>query len=64
MAYEVWLSCDTCAYGIWWKDESVSKSRAITIARQKGWQFGKAGCFCPYCVKRRKKQNEVQGQSK
>lgn len=53
MAYEVRIVCDKCGGGFYWKNESVSKVWATKQAREKGWQIGKQGWFCPAC--RRKK---------
>lgn len=49
MAYNVYYACDRCGLTYGWINYSVCYSDAVAIAREKGWQVGKKGWFCPDC---------------
>lgn len=55
MSYRVYVSCDKCGDGFYWDDHTVNISTAGNVARDRGWQVGKKGWYCPECrdVKRR-----------
>lgn len=49
MAYNVYFSCDRCGLTYNWVNKMIAYSTAVSIAREKGWQVGKRGWFCPFC---------------
>ncbi len=50
MAYNIYFACDNCgATPSLWINTTVSLSKAIKIARRRGWQVGKRGWICPNC---------------
>lgn len=53
MAYEVRVVCDKCGCGYSYKDFSLGKTLAAKWAREKGWQIGKRGWFCPDCKRKK-----------
>ena len=55
MAYNVYFCCDKCGDTYSWINTSLSISIAKTIARERGWEVGKYGWYCPKCRKRKKK---------
>lgn len=59
MAYNVYFSCDKCGNTYNWINKSVSMSRAIKLARRKGWCIGKNGWFCSECRNNKKKNKRV-----
>ena len=56
MAYNVYFSCDKCGITYNWINRSVGIGIAKSIARDKGWQIGKKGWFCPSCRTRTPKE--------
>jgi len=54
MAYNVYFCCDKCGDTYSWINTSVSIDRAKKIARDRGWEVGKRGWYCPKCRSRRK----------
>lgn len=51
------IVCDKCGRqfeldGTW--DYTPSKENTVAVARSRGWQVGKRGCFCKTCRPTRK----------
>lgn len=49
MAYNVYFCCDKCGDTYSWVNTPVGITYAERLARNKGWQVGRKGWFCPSC---------------
>ena len=63
MSYNVYFACDRCGHTYNWVNIMIAYSTAVRIAREKGWQVGKRGWFCPFC-KHKANQKIKKGNSK
>lgn len=67
MSYSCRFRCDLCGASEVFFDITLSRSRAIKLARIKGWRVEKDGWFCPQCqsqwreIKKESKKDMIIG---
>jgi hypothetical protein len=63
MAYNVYAACDKCGESIlsFGVNHPMPITRAVYIARKRGWSVGKKGWICPDCRKAKKKPHSTTG---